>query len=131
MSPGIVVREPEVAIAVGRCVNARSLGYPGRLVADHEADCGWCDYPVEILADALRDFVAWADFDDRSNTTGHHVLRTFAELPRDQQRELARVAQAFPAPADLPVPPGESPPAPDVDEEPAWLTQPIPEEAAP
>ena len=129
---GFQIREPEVAIAVGRCVTARSLGFPKTAVADHLTDCGWCVYPVEVLSAALREWTTWAEFNDRSNTTGRHALRTFVELPRDRQRELVLAAQAFPEPMDGTPPPvafraTEPPPLADPD----WLVAPIAEEAAP
>lgn len=120
MSAGLQIREPDVAGAISRCVASRALGAP---TAVHQVACGWEDYPTEVLAAALRDFTAWAEFDDRANTTGRHVLRTFADLPRERQRELITAAQAFPDVAAKPVEPVETPPA-DVPEEPAWLTQP-------
>lgn len=126
MTSGLQIREPDVAGAIGRCVNQRAIGGP---TADHPVPCGWEDYPTDVLVEALRDFTAWAEFDDRHNTTGHHALRTFAELPRARQRELVVEAQAFP-PEPEPEPAAHivsneiapEPPAP-VEEDIPWLTR--------
>jgi hypothetical protein len=100
----MTIREPAVAIAIGRCIAARAFGFPKREVSGHERACGWEDYPLEVLTEAIREFNEWVGYNDRRHTTGRHETRLFNELHREEQRELVREAQAFeeaaPAPLD-------------------------------
>lgn len=117
---GPVIDDPAAAAAVGRCLIARSIDDRGETTA-HPRPCGWCDYPLEDLRRMADGFNEWAAYSQRSNTFGHHELRVFGELPRDEQERRIVEAQAFP-PLEEPKPVAVTPPAHDVDEEgPAWL----------
>ena len=110
MTTVLRTEDPAVAAAMGRCLLARSLrsgAQSFRPTQRHPRECGWCDYPIEVLQAALIEFNTWAEYDDRRSTSGRHPTRTFAELARDEQERLITVAQALvdakaPAPADAP-----------------------------
>lgn len=94
MSP-MTVFDPEVAVAIGRCVTARSIELPGRVDPEHPRRCGWCGHPTSELVAALTWFNTWAGWSERSRTYERHDVRIFAELPRDQQRARVLTAQDF------------------------------------
>lgn len=120
--------DPAVAIAMGRCLTARSLRQdpePFRPTLRHDRECGWCVWDVDELQAAVREFNAWAQFNDRLGTSGRHSTRTFShELKPDEQEALIVAAQALvepePMPAPEPSPPVVQAVEPIVQEDPSW-----------
>lgn len=112
----MVTFEPEVAVAIARCVTSRSLADRARKTVDvdHPRACGWCDYPVDELVRSITGFNEWAGWNETKRTYERHDVRVFAELPRERQRELVLVAQAFEPDAIVPL-------APDPAEDASWL----------
>lgn len=108
-----VLEDPAAAGAASRCLIARSVSDRGTTTA-HPRACGWCDYPLADLRRMVDGFNEWAEYSARSNTFGHHELRVFAELPRDEQERQITAAQAFPELVTVPA-------ADDDDEGPSWL----------
>ena len=91
-----VITEPEVAVAIGRCVTARSLATVTRQVtSQHPRRCAWCDYPLAELARMVEGYNAWAGYSERSGTYQRHEARVFAELPRDEQVRRIVAAQGL------------------------------------
>jgi hypothetical protein len=87
--------DPAVAIAMGRCLTARSLAtgtQAFRPSLRHPRECGWCPYPLEELQAAVIEFNNWAQFNDRLGTTGRHATRHFAHEISDDEREARIVA---------------------------------------
>lgn len=120
--------DPAVAIAMGRCLTARSLATGSqafRPTARHDRECGWCAYPVDELQAAVIEFNNWAGFNDRLGTSGRHATRTFThELsPADQEARIVE-AQALvaekPMPAEKAAPPVVQAVEPTVQEDPSW-----------
>ncbi len=109
----MTIFEPEVAVAIARCVIARSRPKERRADPEHPSACAWEPYPTDELVRALDGFNAWAGFDVRSNTYSRHEIRVFAELPRDEQHARVVAAQGF----EEPVPDPSSTPAASE----AWL----------
>lgn len=116
MSPTLATTDPAIAVAMARCLAARSLDPARPVTRQHDRRCGWCDWPVDELRVGVEAFNAWAGFDDRANTTRHHKTRVFAELPRDRREELIVAAQAFPPAKETSEEP-EAPKQPDQVEE--------------
>lgn len=109
-----------MAIAMGRCLTARSLRQgadPFKPTLRHPRECGWCPYPVEELQAAVIEFNNWAQFNDRASTTGRHATRSWSDLPRDAQE--ARIVAAQALVDKKPVAP-EKPSPPVVQEDPSW-----------
>ena len=113
-----VIFEPAVAIAVSRCLTARSIDEGGR-TAVHPRECGWCSYPLPELVSMVEGFNAWAGHDMRSNSYAKHEARVFDDLPRDEQQRLILEAQDFPElrPTPVPAPPAPAPEPSDDDDE--------------
>lgn len=97
MTSGTVISEPEMAIAAGRCLTARSLATPtrGAITVRHPRPCGWCDWPLEDLRRMVDGFNTWAGYVARANTYAHHELRVWQEKPAAEQEALIVAAQAF------------------------------------
>jgi hypothetical protein len=108
MTTALHTEEPAVAVAMGLCLAARTLD-PQRQTRRHPGPCGWCDFPAEELDAAVREFNAWAQFDDRRGTTARHATRMFAERPGPERERLIVEAQAF-LPDPVPI---ESRPMPE------------------
>lgn len=98
-----VIDDPAVAVAVSRCLAARSASvrtgdeYRGDR---HPRRCTWCDFPPGYLAELLDGWNAWAEPRDRGKSTVYtrHDVQVFAELQRRDPAEAERrvvAAQGF------------------------------------
>lgn len=134
-------QDPAVAVAMAHCLTARTLDPGHRVTKSHAFECGWCDYPEREIRKALDEFNAWADFSTKHGTSGQVLIRRFNDLPPAERERQIATAQALGNELWLPPPPepvalsgerlakaaapGLQPPAeapaPDVEEEIAWL----------
>lgn len=96
-----VLRDPATAIAAGKCVLSRwHRGKAATLVgisvsSFHPSECGFCEYPIEQLMEALREFNGWAGLVEPSTLDEPRPVRQevemFLSLPdKDQQTLVAR-----------------------------------------
>lgn len=100
-APKAVLRDPATAAAAGKCVmtrwnkggGARMVGLPTN--SFHPQECGFCEYPVDQLMEALAEFNAWAGLIEPSTLDHPLPLREEIEMflslaPADQQALVAR-----------------------------------------
>lgn len=104
--------DPAVAAAMARCLTARILEPIHRTTTRHPRWCGWCEYPIAELRDAVDEFNQWADFSARHRTGGRLVVRSFSELAPTEQERRVTEAQGFE---------DEPEAAPIIEEEVPWL----------
>jgi hypothetical protein len=87
------VKDPAVIAALGHCWMARWRGLgAGMIESRHPRECGWCEYPAELLLSAIRAF----DFEG-------FEARRFSGRPYPEQVALVLAAQAFTP--EQPIPP--------------------------
>lgn len=95
------VTDPAAAIAVARCILARTQAGIGKLQtavdSGHPRPCEWCPYPVDILVQYAKAFREYA-FDHDGNITDA-ASAAFHQLPRREQRRLRYLAQYGEEPA--------------------------------
>ena len=87
-----MIFEPADAIAAGICVAARAINERG-VTSAHPQRCAWCDHALDQLARRVEGFIAWAGWNEATQTYARSNVRAFAELPRDEQRRLVIEAQ--------------------------------------
>jgi hypothetical protein len=95
------VTDPAAAVAVARCLLARTQAGIGKLQAaidsGHPRPCEWCDYPVDVLVQYAHAFRQYA-FDGNGDITDAASAK-FNSLPRREQRRLRYLAQYGEEPA--------------------------------
>lgn len=122
MTVALATQDPAMALAMTRCLTARSVSGNGRTFA-HPRPCGWCPYPIEELRRGVDAFNTWAGYDERSGISARHVVRSFNALPHGERERQIVEAQAFePEPVRPPEPEAEPGPSsiPPDDEESVW-----------
>src|SRR5450830_516562 len=87
------IDDPASAVAASLCLLARTTDDRGR-TRRHPAECGWCIWPVPVLAEMVEAFNTAAGYDARRGTYAHgrHDVRTFGAASRADQ--VAQVTEA-------------------------------------
>lgn len=81
-----MILEPASAVAVAKCLVARSRPISGVTLPDyHPRPCVWEDFSRDDLSRMLADF--------HVESRGHIDVERFQSLPRDHQARLVRAAQ--------------------------------------
>lgn len=98
-----VIRDPAIAVAAAKCHLARwrdmktILGISAN--SFHPAECGFCDYPADRLAEAVVEFSEWAGLYQTKASDDTLPVRdqveSFLMLPRHEQLRLVEKAQSY------------------------------------
>lgn len=98
-----VIRDPAIAVAVGKCWLARTRS-AFAVTAHHPEECGFCEMPLDKLIWSLEEFNEWSgvgyrqDRFDPSNPTirpWRVEIERFDSLPREEQDVMVRRAQGY------------------------------------
>lgn len=89
-----VIRDPAVASAAAKCWLAR---FQGMVIIDgsyHPEPCSLCEYDMDYLIGAVREFLAWSGHQPGKDPVPlRQEVEGFLTLPREEQARAVRAIQ--------------------------------------
>lgn len=89
-----IIRDPAVAAAAAKCWLAR---FQGVIIIDgsyHPETCSMCEYDVDSLLAAIREFNAWSGIMPGKDPVPMRAeVEGFLTLPREEQARAVRAVQ--------------------------------------
>jgi hypothetical protein len=99
------LRDPAFAVAAAKCLGARWYGGRGTEAAgvavswSHPEECGFCDFPVGQLIEAIDEFFTWAGLEPEhyfgETRPTRAAVEAFLTLPKEEQTRIVRKAQGY------------------------------------